>query len=150
MTVITKTIVIHESLFIAAPPERVWRIFRDVDRWPAWCPTIRKAHLQSGDLAHAGAKFQFTVKPWHFSLQANATVLDAKPPERVVWGVHKSGAYAQHTFTFEVQAGGTLARSYEVFSGPMLWALPLAMPQRSVRRMFQAWLGALKAEAERQ
>ncbi len=149
MTVIAKSVTIQESLLIVAPPESVWRIFRDVERWPVWCPAVRKAKLESGDLDHAGGKFRFTVKPWWLPLEARATVVASQPPERITWGVSKNGAYAQHSFTFEAKDGGTLVTSYEVFSGPMLWALPLVMPQHRIRRMFQTWIGALKAEVER-
>jgi hypothetical protein len=37
---------------IQAPPDRVWAIMRDVDRWPEWTPTVRKIRrLDAGPIA---------------------------------------------------------------------------------------------------
>ena len=149
MTAIEKSTVVQESIHIAAAPEQVWRLFRDVERWPLWCPVILSAKMLSGDLSKARSRFRFSVKPSWIKLQANAEVVQAKPPGRVTWGVEKNGAYAQHTFSFEPDGEGTRATSYEAFSGPMLWALPIVMPSGKVRAMFQSWLLALKTEAEK-
>lgn len=34
--------------FIAAPPARVWRLLIDVQAWPTWGPSVRRAELADG------------------------------------------------------------------------------------------------------
>ena len=33
---------------IEVPPERVWAVIRDVERWPEWTPTVTKVKLLGG------------------------------------------------------------------------------------------------------
>lgn len=43
--------------FIAAPPPAVWRLLTDVQAWPAWGPSVRRAELVDGQsLLSPGAR----------------------------------------------------------------------------------------------
>jgi hypothetical protein len=51
---------------IQAPPDRVWAIMRDVDRWPDWTPTVKKIRrLDAGPIAVGmrGIVFQPKLPP---------------------------------------------------------------------------------------
>ena len=39
--------------------------------------------------------------------------------------------------------------NFEVFTGEMLWAIPLVAPRAKIKRMFTQWLEGLKAEVEK-
>ena len=42
---------------IGAPPDAVWRLLTDVDQWPLWGPSVRRAELDGGGtLLTAGAR----------------------------------------------------------------------------------------------
>ena len=42
---------------IGAPPEAVWRVLIDVEQWPQWGPSVRRAQLSDGStLLTAGAR----------------------------------------------------------------------------------------------
>ena len=42
---------------IGAPPEVVWRVLIDVEQWPQWGPSVRRAQLSDGGtLLTAGAR----------------------------------------------------------------------------------------------
>ena len=149
MTVIEKSVVVQESTLISASPEEVWRVFSQLERWPLWNPVCRRARHLTGPPWRKGSTLEITLKPWWLALTFRPTVLESSPPERVLWLGRGGGVYGQHTFTFEAEGEGTRATSYEVFSGTMLWAMPLVSPAGRVKRMFAQWLEALKAEVEK-
>jgi uncharacterized membrane protein len=38
------TVYYETSVRIVAPIERVWAVWRDIERWPEWTPTVRRVH----------------------------------------------------------------------------------------------------------
>ena len=148
MTTIERTVVIRESLMIAAPPERVWRVFTEVERWPRWNPVVRSPRFREGPPWQRGAVLEFTVKPWWKSLRIRGEIIDVSPRSSVTWAGGGGGIFGKHTFTFEPDGEGTLATNMEVFMGPGLGLMWIVMPQARVRALFAEWLALLKAESE--
>lgn len=51
---------VEEVVEIAAPPERVWAVMADVERWPRWTSSVTEAQrLESGPL-EVGARARVT------------------------------------------------------------------------------------------
>ena len=108
----------QHAIAISAPPERVWEILVDVERWPARIPTVDRAErLDDGPLA----------------VGARTRLAQPKLPE-AVWTV--IGLTSGTAFTWTSTSAGWLA--------PMGWLMTRSLTQRYVRTE----AAAIKAAAE--
>ncbi len=46
----------ERSIDIAAPPDAVWRVLADVERWPEWTRSTRSLKLENGDRLNAASR----------------------------------------------------------------------------------------------
>jgi uncharacterized membrane protein len=44
------------NIVIKAPPDRVWAVMRNVERWPDWTPTVRKIRLLDKGTLRVGSR----------------------------------------------------------------------------------------------
>ena len=110
------------SIDIEAPPERVWDTTIDIERWPEWTPTVRRARrLDSGPLG-VGSRVRIDQP----KLPPTVWVVDALEPRRMMTlksGVPGMRVIAHHrlepkgkgcaltlSLRFEGLFGGLLAR----------------------------------------
>lgn len=49
---------ITQTIWIAAPAERVWAATADITRWPGWASTITSVHQLDGNGLQVGARFR--------------------------------------------------------------------------------------------
>lgn len=47
--------IVRDVIYIDAPPEAVWEVTRDVERWPEWTPTMTSATLLGDGVLKLGA-----------------------------------------------------------------------------------------------
>jgi uncharacterized membrane protein len=52
----------EESVQIEAPPERVWAVYTDVERWPDWSPVIRKIERLEDERLALGSTARIEAK----------------------------------------------------------------------------------------
>jgi len=142
-------IVGEESVEIAAPQEAVWRFFLNFVKWPDWNPVcLGTRSLVQGTSFGLGWRFELRLKCGPLKLKFEPTILENTTPQVIRWLGGTLGVYGMHWFIFEKTEAGARVTSYEEFTGPLRWML---YPIRAwIKSMMRTWLGALKAEMEKQ
>jgi hypothetical protein len=140
--------IIREEIFIAAPPEAVWRVFADIGNWGQWNPVCRECRLESGQALAAGACISFQLRPVFFPVRIRPVITRCRPAREVVWSGSKWGLHAEHTFLFKPENGGTRLESIERFSGWMLPLLKAAGIPRRLHQLTRELLATLQSRAE--
>jgi uncharacterized protein YndB with AHSA1/START domain len=138
----TAPAIARSEIEIAAPPERVWELVTDIDRWPDWNPDIDSAALK-GPLA-PGTTFRWKAGPGKLV----STLRHVDPPREVGWTGKTMGIAGVHVYRLEPSGSGTRVVSEESWAG-----FPVRLMRRRMRRTLQTSLETglrhLKAAAER-
>jgi hypothetical protein len=136
------------EIVIDAPPERVWSVLTNFEKFPEWNPFIRAA---SGRIERNN-KLDVTLHPQGGrKVSMKPTLLVAEPNKELRWIGHLgiSGIFdGQHTFELKALPGGkTLFVQKEVFGGILLPFLT-GMLRGETARGFGEMNEALKERAE--
>jgi uncharacterized protein YndB with AHSA1/START domain len=127
---------------MAAPPEVVWDVLTEFDRWPEWNPDV-KSMSYAGRL-EPGSQFRWKAGPGTIV----STLERVEPPRLVSWRGRTMSINALHVWRFEPRGGGTWVRTEESFDG--LLARVFRGPLRKqLEKSLSEGLEHLKAEAER-
>ena len=127
---------------IAAPPEVVWDVLADFDRWPDWNPDVKSLELD-GPVA-VGSAFRWKTGPSRIT----STLEAVERPSELGWTGKTFGARAVHVWSVEPHGGGTMVRTSESFEG----FLPRLMRKRMQAMLNETLEDSLKhlaAEAKR-
>lgn len=135
-------VISRKEIFVAAPLSRVWQLHTDINNWPNWNKGITKAQL-NGPLK-AGRSFDWTAG----GLAITSTISEVVPQQRLVWSGPAQGLMGIHVWTFKAVNGGVLLQTEESWDGEPVRAQPTLM-QQTLDQSIQAWLGAIKQQAER-
>ena len=110
------------SIDVPAPPDRVWQVMSDVERWHEWTPSVSKIkRWKSGSLAvgHRAMVYQPRFPPAMWKVTAiepgrSFTWVSVAPGLRVVatHGVAAAGSGTRATLSLDYQGlfGGLMAR----------------------------------------
>ena len=93
----------REQVIIDAPPEVVWRVMTDVERWPEWTPTTERIErLDEGDF-RLGSRARVKLKRVPASVWR---VTDFQPGRAFTWET-ESGVKASGEHIVEPDGGGS-------------------------------------------
>lgn len=120
------------TIDILAPPERVWPIMSDVERWHEWTPSIRKVvRLDSGPMG-VGSRVRvhqprLPVAFWQ--------VTEWQPGRNFTWVSRNPGVRVTARHAIEPIAGGsrvTLSLQYEGIFGALVARVTRGITERYV------------------
>ncbi len=151
---------------IHAPPERLWEILLDVERWPLWHRGIHFATLRAGPDGEGSEEPaqapEFAAPEGHLRTPPEGTRMDwradgmrlrstltlVRPPRVLEWTSRTLAAGAIHRWILTPEGDGvTVVHSEEVWEGLVVRLLRGTL-LRTLRRSRTHWLEALKARAE--
>jgi uncharacterized protein YndB with AHSA1/START domain len=132
------------TIEIAAPPERVWRVLTDVDRWHEWTPSITSARRQ-GDAPFAVGTRVSVRQPR--LLPAVWTITRIEPGRAFDWISRMPGIEVVAHHGLAPNPAGTLATLSLEYRGPL--APLLAWMTRALTERYVALEArGLKARSE--
>jgi uncharacterized protein YndB with AHSA1/START domain len=134
--------VASSEIEVAAPPEVVWDVMADFERWPEWNPDVKSVSVD-------GPVGEGTTLVWRTGpTTIKSEVRESDRPASIGWVGKTLGINAIHVWRFEPRDSGTRVYTEESWEG---W-LPRLL-RGWMRRTLQAGVDDamphLKAEAER-
>ena len=96
---------IERTVNINAPPERVWTVMKDVERWPEWTESMKSVErLDSGEFG-VGSKARLKIRR---SPNANVwTVTELTPGRSFSWETNSGGVKGVATHVIEPDGNGS-------------------------------------------
>jgi hypothetical protein len=139
---------LSETVRVAAPPERVWRLYDDLAALKEWAPNIRRIEILGGGAKRVGCRFRVTMDMagWPISLEEELVAYEPPVASRV------RGSYPgmKYEIGFRILPEGEGARCFyecvPTYSGLMRPLAPLGDWMN--RSMLRSALRALKGAAE--
>jgi uncharacterized membrane protein len=135
----------EDSVEIDAPPQLVWDVFSDVERWPEWTASVTSLVALDGRGIAVGKRFAIK-QPRMSKLVWRVTAID--PGSSWTWEQRAPGATASARHDVIAQPGGrTLVRQRIEQRGP-LGALVGRLMITMTKRYLQLEAQGLKARSE--
>jgi carbon monoxide dehydrogenase subunit G len=135
---------LEHTVTIAAPPERVWEVLVDVERWPERIPTVDSAErLDTGPFAvGSSARLRQPKLP-----EAVWTVTELTAGTSYTWESKQSGALSVASHVVEPHPDGTRLTLAVSVSGP-LSGLGWLLTKGLARRYVETEAASIKSVAE--
>jgi len=101
------------TTLIAAPPERVFATWTDLDRFPEWIGGVTRVTDRIGSMDQAGSRY--TV--WFGKMASPTEVLEIERPRHIRTRFGSAILKGESDVTFAPEAGGTRVRQEFVTTG---------------------------------
>jgi uncharacterized membrane protein len=105
-----------ESVEIQAPPDRVWDVLRDVERWPEWTPSVTSVKPVDPGPFDVGTRVVIRQPKLR---AARWRVTELHEGEGFTWVTHSPGVHVTARHQIEPTAGGSRVKLSLQFSGPL-------------------------------
>ena len=140
------TVYARHELAVEAPPEVLWDLHTDVERWPLWHPHVVEAALSEPFAVGAAFTWRSALHyPRNETMTNHIEVVEK--PRLVTWSGRARGARAFQSWRFEPTPNGTLIITEMALRGWFVW-LFRKRKRESLPRSLESWAAALKTEAE--
>lgn len=136
--------IVEHTIHIEAPPDVVWRVTEDVERWPEWTPTVTS--VARTDQAPFGRGSVVRIKQ-PGQPESEWVVTEFEPGERFAWETRRPGLRMVGTHELSPDGSGTKNLLRVEARGPvavLLW--PVLRPL--TRRALSDENGGLKRRCE--
>lgn len=140
---------ITTDIEILAPPEKVWSIITDIEKWQQWCPTINASEGEAAE----GSTVTITMMSKEAGKDGpkySPTIIQMDAPTYFHWRAHMISGFIftnEKIIELEETATGTKLTHKETFKGLMA-ALMKAQTEKGVPPMLNTMNDALKKLAE--
>lgn len=104
------------SIDIAAPPEKVYAVGMDIERWPELVTAITKTEILGDGPIAIGTEFRETRMMWGREASEVMTIADLKPPYRYLFTAENHGTSYVTDHVIEERPGGG-SRLTVIFTG---------------------------------
>ena len=96
---------IERTVSINAPPERVWSVMMDVERWPEWTESMKSVERLDSEEFGVGSKAKLRIRR---SPSANVwTVTEVTPNRSFTWETNSGGVKGIASHLIEPDGNGS-------------------------------------------
>jgi uncharacterized protein YndB with AHSA1/START domain len=126
---------ISYSIFIKAPPEKVFPFVGDLLRHPEWTTDEMRMEVVSPGAIGVGSQYRSSAKFKGFTIVDELQVLEYEPPTRFAFRVRDIAGRLNHQFVLHSQSDGTLVERSVLIEEKSLFTkiyhgivMPMLMP----------------------
>ena len=104
-------IIVKQKIKIHVPAVKVWTVLTEINNWPSWQSSVKKARLKTS--LKEGA--EFTWKAGRITVKSKIHTFE--PFNKFGWTGKTIGAFAIHNWLFESVSDGTIVIAEESLQG---------------------------------
>lgn len=138
----------HETIQVNAPPDRLWTVALDFERYPEWAKDVREVRILERDGEGRGAKVEFRAAAMGRSIQYVLEYDYSDAPSEFSWKLVEGDTVRRldGTYRFDASDAGTQVDYWLTID--LAFPLPGLVKRRAAGLILSNALKELKKEAE--